>query len=74
MKPPPCPSPRTGGGSMTKNRASWISLSACRKRCTKAEEVSPGARSLKGLRFTKKAPALEALEKVAPENPAKPVT
>jgi hypothetical protein len=72
LKPPPVPRPRTGGGAITNNCAPRIWLfKACVRFFTRAGAVWPGSRSLNGFKTTKIAAAFGALEKVAPEKPAK---
>ena len=71
LKPPAVPSPRTGGGGMTKICASWISDSRCCRVWISSGAVGPfRGRSSNGSGPTKMAPAFDALERVAPENPA----
>ena len=72
LKPPAVPSPGTGGGGIVMMKASWMPASRLRISPRITGTLNPLAeRSSKGASVLKMAPALDALVKVAPSNPAK---
>ena len=63
--------PRTGGGGIVMMKASWMLPSRLRRSAEDDCRSRPfGSRSSNGTKREKIAPALDALVKVAPSNPA----